>query len=293
MTQDFKVADLSLAERGRMAIALAEQEMPALMALRDQYAAQQPLAGARIIGCIHMTVETAVLIQTLCALGAEVRWSSCNIFSTQDHAAAAIAASGVPVFAWKGETEEEYWWCVEQTILKDGKPWNANLLLDDGGDLTQLIQDMYATMDHAHGVGLAAPQINQGVRLFVIDSSLMLDEDDEEKGIRRVFINPILLDEYGDNFGFEEGCLSIPDVRAEIIRPEKLTLEYYDENWNLKEEEFSGMTARVIQHEYDHLEGILFVDYLKGLKKRMIQSKLIDVSKGKVSTDYRMIYPLK
>uniref|UniRef100_UPI0040487CED peptide deformylase n=1 Tax=Algoriphagus sp. TaxID=1872435 RepID=UPI0040487CED len=165
--------------------------------------------------------------------------------------------------------------------------------LPEGSGLTQLIQDMYATMDHAHGVGLAAPQINQGVRLFVIDSTLMLDEDEEEKGIRRVFINPILLDEYGDSFGFEEGCLSIPDVRAEIIRPEKLTLEYYDENWNLKEEEFSGMTARVIQHEYDHLEGILFVDYLKGLKKRMIQSKLIDVSKGKVSTDYRMIYPLK
>mgnify|MGYP002632744597 FL=1 len=165
--------------------------------------------------------------------------------------------------------------------------------LPEGSDLTQLIQDMYATMDHAHGVGLAAPQSNQGVRLFVIDSTLMLDEDEEEKGIRRVFINPILLDEYGDSFGFEEGCLSIPDVRAEIIRPEKLTLEYYDENWNLKEEEFSGMTARVIQHEYDHLEGILFVDYLKGLKKRMIQSKLIDVSKGKVSTDYRMIYPLK
>jgi adenosylhomocysteinase len=153
MTQDFKVADLSLAERGRMAIALAEQEMPALMALRDQYAATQPLAGARIIGCIHMTVETAVLIQTLCALGAEVRWSSCNIFSTQDHAAAAIAASGVPVFAWKGETEEEYWWCVEQTILKDGKPWNANLLLDDGGDLTQLIHDKYPQMlESIHGI---------------------------------------------------------------------------------------------------------------------------------------------
>ncbi len=165
--------------------------------------------------------------------------------------------------------------------------------LPEGSDLTQLIQDLYATMDHAYGVGLAAPQINQGVRLFVIDSSLMLDEDEEEKGIRRVFINPILLDEYGDCFAFEEGCLSIPDIRAEIIRPEKLTLEYYDENWNLKEEEFSGMTARVIQHEYDHLEGILFVDYLKGLKKRMIQSKLIDISKGKVSTDYRMIYPLK
>lgn len=165
--------------------------------------------------------------------------------------------------------------------------------IEEGLDTQKLIKDMFATMDHASGVGLAAPQINQGVRLFVIDSTLMLDEEDEEKGIRRVFINPIILDEYGDEYGFEEGCLSIPEVRAEITRPEKLTLEYYDENWNLKEEEFSGMTARVIQHEYDHLEGILFVDYLKGLKKRLVKSKLIDVSKGKVSTDYRMIYPLK
>jgi peptide deformylase len=165
--------------------------------------------------------------------------------------------------------------------------------INEGTELDGMIKDMFATMDNASGVGLAAPQINQGVRLFVIDSTLMLDEEDEEKGIRRVFINPIILDEYGDDYSFEEGCLSIPDVRAEITRPEKLTIEYFDENWNLKEEEFSGMTARVIQHEYDHLEGILFVDYLKGLKKRMVQSKLIDVSKGKVSTDYRMIYPLK
>jgi peptide deformylase len=163
----------------------------------------------------------------------------------------------------------------------------------EGTNLDALIKDMYATMDFANGVGLAAPQINQSVRLFVIDSSLMLDEDEEEKGIRRVFINPIILDEYGDDYSFEEGCLSIPEVRAEIIRPERLTIEYYDENWNLKEEEFSGMTARVIQHEYDHLEGILFVDYLKGLKKRLVQAKLIDVSKGKISTDYRMIYPLR
>lgn len=163
----------------------------------------------------------------------------------------------------------------------------------EGANLETLIQDMYATMDFASGVGLAAPQINQGVRLFVIDSSLMLDEEEEEKGIRRVFINPIILDEYGDDYSFEEGCLSIPEVRAEITRPERLTIEYFDENWNLKEEEFSGMTARVIQHEYDHLEGILFVDYLKGLKKRLVQSKLIDISKGKVSTDYRMIYPLR
>lgn len=165
--------------------------------------------------------------------------------------------------------------------------------IKEGADLSKLIEDMYATMDHASGVGLAAPQINQGLRLFVIDSTLMLDEEDEETGIRRAFINPIILDEYGSKFSFEEGCLSIPDVRAEIIRPETLTIEYFDENWNLKEEEFSGMTARVIQHEYDHLEGVLFVDYLKGLKKRLVQSKLIEVSKGKVSTDYRMIYPVK
>jgi adenosylhomocysteinase len=150
---DYKVADIALAEFGRREIEMAEAEMPALMTLRDRYAKNQPLAGARIIGCIHMTVQTAVLIETLVALGAEVRWSSCNIFSTQDHAAAAVAAKGIPVFAWKGETEEEYWWCIEQTILKDGKPWNANLLLDDGGDLTQLIHDKYPQMlDAIHGI---------------------------------------------------------------------------------------------------------------------------------------------
>ena len=150
---DYKVADIALAEFGRKEISLAEAEMPALMSLRRKYAATQPLAGARVIGCIHMTVQTAVLIETLTALGAEVRWSSCNIFSTQDHAAAAMAAAGVPVFAWKGETEEEYWWCIEQTILKDGKPWDANLLLDDGGDLTELIHDKYPDMLRTiHGI---------------------------------------------------------------------------------------------------------------------------------------------
>ena len=161
----------------------------------------------------------------------------------------------------------------------------------EGEDLSGLIYDMFETMGKANGVGLAAPQINKGIRLFVMDSNLMLDEEDEEKGIRKAFINPIILDEYGDKYAFEEGCLSIPDVRAEITRPEKLTIEYFDENWNLKEEEFSGMTARVIQHEYDHLEGILFIDYLKGLKKRMVKGKLLDISKGKVPTDYRMLYP--
>src|SRR5690606_30398658 len=117
--------------------------MPALMAMRRKYKAEQPLKGARILGCIDMTIQTAVLIETLVGLSAEVRWSSCNIFSTQDHAAAAIAAAGVPVFAWKGETEEEYEWCIEQTILKDGQPWDANMVLDDGGDLTLILHDKY------------------------------------------------------------------------------------------------------------------------------------------------------
>ncbi|EMR67417.1 putative adenosylhomocysteinase protein [Eutypa lata UCREL1] len=139
----FKVADLSLAAFGRKEIELAENEMPGLMAIRRKYAADQPLAGARIAGCLHMTIQTAVLIETLTALGAEVTWTSCNIFSTQDHAAAAIAAAGVPVFAWKGETEEEYNWCLEQqlTAFKDGK--KLNLILDDGGDLTTLVHDKY------------------------------------------------------------------------------------------------------------------------------------------------------
>ena len=142
MTQDFKVKDLKLAEFGNKEISLAETEMPGLMALRSEYQASKPLKGAKIIGCLHMTIQTAVLIETLIVLGADVRWSSCNIFSTQDHAAAAVAAKGIPVYAWKGETEEEYWWCIEQTI-NGKKDWKPNLLLDDGGDLTMLMHDKY------------------------------------------------------------------------------------------------------------------------------------------------------
>lgn len=141
-TEDFKVADLSLAAWGRKEIAIAETEMPGLMALREMYDQKQPLKGARIAGCLHMTVQTAVLIETLLALGAEVRWSSCNIFSTQDHAAAAIAAAGIPVFAWKGETEEEYQWCVKQTITGPNN-WHPNLILDDGGDLTVIMHQEF------------------------------------------------------------------------------------------------------------------------------------------------------
>ena len=151
--RDYKVADITLASFGRAEIELAEAEMPALMALRTKYKKEQPLRGANILGCIHMTIQTAVLIETLVELGAKVRWSSCNIFSTQDHAAAAIAASGVPVFAWKGETEEEFLWCIEQTILEDGKPWNANMILDDGGDLTEMVHEKYPSLlEGVHGI---------------------------------------------------------------------------------------------------------------------------------------------
>jgi len=144
---DYKVADISLADWGRREIAIAETEMPGLMALRDEFGAAKPLAGARIVGCLHVTIQTAVLIETLMELGATVRWSSCNIFSTQDHAAAAVAARGIPVFAWKGETEDEYEWCIEQTLRGPAKGpsggWTPNMVLDDGGDATKILHDRY------------------------------------------------------------------------------------------------------------------------------------------------------
>ena len=151
-TEDYKIKDISLADWGRKEIAIAETEMPGLMALRDEYGEQKPLKGVRLAGCLHMTIQTAVLIETLADLGADIRWSSCNIFSTQDHAAAAIAASGVPVFAWKGESEEEYWWCVDQTI-KGPDGWGPNMILDDGGDLTLVMHNKYPElMDEIKGL---------------------------------------------------------------------------------------------------------------------------------------------
>ncbi|MGH8536564.1 MAG: adenosylhomocysteinase [Gammaproteobacteria bacterium] len=161
ITPDYKVADLKLAEWGRKEISIAEGEMPGLMALREEYQGKKPLAGARIAGCLHMTVQTAVLIETLIQLGAEVRWSSCNIFSTQDHAAAAVAAAGIAVFAWKGETEQEFWWCIDQSIFgPDG--WRPNMLLDDGGDLTQVMHERYPEM--LQGVRGLSEETTTGVR---------------------------------------------------------------------------------------------------------------------------------
>ncbi len=170
---DYKVADIDLASWGRKEIAIAETEMPGLMAIREKYSTQKPLQGARIAGCLHMTVQTAVLIETLIELGAEVRWSSCNIFSTQDHAAAAIAAADIPVFAWKGETEDEYWWCVKQTIFGPGD-WRPNMLLDDGGDLTLMMHDDYPEL--MKGVRGLTEETTTGVhRLYemVVDHSLL------------------------------------------------------------------------------------------------------------------------
>ncbi len=150
---DYKIADINLADFGRREISLAENEMPALMALRKKYSSEKPLEGAKIMGCIHMTIQTAVLMETLIDLGAELRWSSCNIFSTQDHAAAAMAKKGIPVFAWKGQNDEEFDWCIEQTILKDGDPWSANMILDDGGDLTSMVHEKYPQMlEKIHGI---------------------------------------------------------------------------------------------------------------------------------------------
>ncbi len=151
-SEDFKIKDPALAGWGRKEIAIAETEMPGLMALRDDYGAEQPLAGARIAGCLHMTIQTAVLIETLTALGAEVRWSSCNIFSTQDQAAAAVAAAGIPVFAWKNESEDEFWWCIDRTIEGPGD-WRPNMILDDGGDLTAVMHEKFpALMDGVRGL---------------------------------------------------------------------------------------------------------------------------------------------
>ena len=163
-SNDYKVADMELADWGRKEIAIAETEMPGLIALREEYGDTKPLTGARIAGCLHMTIQTAVLMETLTALGAEIRWSSCNIFSTQDQAAAAVAAAGAPVFAWKGETEEEVWWCIEQTITGPNG-WHPNLILDDGGDLTQIMHEKYPEL-LTHVLGLSEETTTGVHRLY-------------------------------------------------------------------------------------------------------------------------------
>jgi peptide deformylase len=159
----------------------------------------------------------------------------------------------------------------------------------DSPELAKLIEDMYDTMYNAHGVGLAAPQIGKSIRLFVIDSA-PFEEDEEKKAaaVKRAFINPHIVREEGKEWAFEEGCLSIPGIREEVYRPEVVTIRYYDENWQEKEETYDGLVARIIQHEYDHIEGILFTDHLSGFRKRLLKSKLTKITRGEVDADYRM-----
>lgn len=164
--------------------------------------------------------------------------------------------------------------------------------IEQGTDLKQLIDDMFETMHGASGIGLAAPQIGKSIRLFVVDGTVLEDEEGMEE-FRKAFVNPEILEEVGTPWEFEEGCLSIPNIRENVSRKERLKIRYYDENWNLHEEVYDGMKARIIQHEYDHIEGKLFVDYLPALKKRLLKGKLADISKGKVDTEYRIIAPLK
>ncbi len=159
--------------------------------------------------------------------------------------------------------------------------------------LQQLINDMFETMEKSKGVGLAAPQVNKPIRLFIIDSSKMFDEKEKEEGLREVFINAKIIEESGEEWGYEEGCLSIPGIREDVYREETLLIQYYDRDFNFKEKKLTGLTARVVQHEFDHIEGILFIDHLKPLRKSLLKSRLDNISKGKVSVDYKMKFPKK
>jgi len=160
--------------------------------------------------------------------------------------------------------------------------------IEKGTDIKKLVEDMYETMYNASGVGLAAPQIGLSIRLFVTDGSPMDDEDEILNNFKKVFVNPTVLEEEGEEWAFEEGCLSIPGIRADVNRPSKISVHYFDENWNEHTEVFDGLAARIIQHEYDHLQGVLFVDKVSAIKKRLIQSKLSDITRGKARTDYRL-----
>ena len=244
-TNDYKVADISLADWGRKEISIAESEMPALIALREKYRAEQPLAGAKILGCIHMTIQTAVLIETLEALGAAVRWTSCNIFSTQDHAAAAVAANGTPVFAWKGETEEEYEWCLEQQVLRNGKPWDANMILDDGGDLTALLHQKYPeVLDNVHGI---TEETTTGVhRLYE-----MLESG--ELKVPAINVNDSVTKSKCDN---KYGCRhslndAIKRATDHLLSGKKAVVIGYGDVGKGSAQSFKGLGARVIITEVD------------------------------------------
>ncbi|HET6527443.1 MAG TPA: adenosylhomocysteinase [Balneolaceae bacterium] len=240
----YKVKDIGLADYGRKEIHLAEAEMPGLMALREEYADQQPLKGARIAGCLHMTIQTAVLIETLVELGAEVQWSSCNIFSTQDHAAAAIAEAGVPVYAWKGETEEEYIWCIEQTLIfEDGEP--LNMILDDGGDLTQLVHEKYPEL--LKGINGISEETTTGVnRLYKMAKEGTL-------GAPAINVNDSVTKSKFDNkYGCRESCSDAIRRATDIMMAGKVAVVAgYGDVGKGSSASLRGAGARVIVTEID------------------------------------------
>lgn len=240
----YKVKDISLADWGRKEIELAEAEMPGLMAIREEYGAQQPLKGARIAGCLHMTIQTAVLIETLAELGAEVQWSSCNIFSTQDHAAAAIAAAGIPVYAWKGMTEEEFDWCIEQTLVfQDGKP--LNMILDDGGDLTNMVLDRYP--QYVEGIRGISEETTTGVLRLI---------ERERKGtlaLPAININDSVTKSKFDNkYGCKESCVDAIRRATDIMMAGKVAVVAgYGDVGKGSAASLRGAGARVIVTEID------------------------------------------
>lgn len=240
----YKVKDIGLADFGRKEIRLAEAEMPGLMALREEYADEQPLKGARIGGCLHMTIQTAVLIETLVELGAEVQWSSCNIFSTQDHAAAAIADQGIPVYAWKGETEEEYWWCVKQTLFfDDGKP--LNMILDDGGDLTQLVHEEYPEL--LDGINGISEETTTGVnRLYKMAKEGTL-------GAPAINVNDSVTKSKFDNkYGCRESCVDAVKRATDVMLAGKVAVVAgYGDVGKGSAASLRGGGARVIVTEID------------------------------------------
>ncbi len=240
----YKVKDIGLADFGRKEIRLAEAEMPGLIALREEFGKEKPLKGARIAGCLHMTIQTAVLIETLVELGAEVQWSSCNIFSTQDHAAAAIADSGIPVYAWKGETEEEYWWCIEQTIyFQDGKP--LNMILDDGGDLTQLVHEKYPELlEDIRGI---SEETTTGVnRLYRMAKEGTL-------GAPAINVNDSVTKSKFDNkYGCRESCVDAIRRATDIMMAGKVAVVAgYGDVGKGSAASLQGAGARVIVTEID------------------------------------------
>lgn len=165
--------------------------------------------------------------------------------------------------------------------------------VEKGTDLKPFIADMYETMYNANGIGLAAPQIGKGIRVFIVDGTSLTEEEEDMSDFKKAFINPVILKAEGEPWPFEEGCLSIPNIREKVLRPETVVIQYFDEDWNQKEEEYDGVKARIIQHEYDHIEGKLFIDYLSPLKRKMLKGKLNDISKGDVDTEYRILAPLR